>query len=138
MGAGSATAGRLGQGGLERPAHIGPVECGEVIEAGQVLRLGFGSSHDSSDDRPRRYSSARATGTVGLRPARLQAAVFRRTQDVQELYWATPAMSWRYLYLWDLPGAALTGRTRPVLVRGARFRCPPRKGGLATCRAAVI
>ena len=55
--AGSTGAGFLGQVGLERRAHIRPVEWGEVVEVGEVLRSGFGSSHVSTDDRRRRNSS---------------------------------------------------------------------------------
>src|SRR5437588_282414 len=58
--AGSTGARFVGQVGLEGPAHIRPVEWFEVIEVGEVLRSGFGSSHVSTDDRRRRYSSVNA------------------------------------------------------------------------------
>jgi hypothetical protein len=61
--AGSTGARFLGQVGLERPAHIGPVEWGEVVEVGEILRSGFGSSHVSTDDRRRRNSSVKPPGT---------------------------------------------------------------------------
>jgi hypothetical protein len=55
--AGSAGARFLGQVGLEGPAHVRPVEWGEVVEVGEVLLSGFGSSHVSTDDGRRPYSS---------------------------------------------------------------------------------
>jgi catechol 2,3-dioxygenase-like lactoylglutathione lyase family enzyme len=56
--AGSACPRFLGEVGLQRHADVVPVERGELVEVGQVLRPGFGSSHVSTDDRRRRYSSA--------------------------------------------------------------------------------
>ena len=100
--------GTLGQVGLERPAHIRPVEWGEVVEVGEVRRSGFGSSHVRTDDRRRRYFIGQSTGNV--KSAKPRRSMLRRARA-----WAGPA---------TLEVTATTlGRTAPSGSSGCSERC---------------
>lgn len=81
---------------IERPARSGPVEWGEVVEVGEILRSGLGSSHAAAEHvlgpaPPLWKSPWRRTGGGRRSAATRQSVVICRRAGEPQLMHALPA-----------------------------------------------